>query len=252
MKKDLVTMTKEEHLVILMLNNAPNNLLNDQFLNALEKQLILSKKNGARAILITTKLKHFSAGADPKFLSNRKENNDPMRLINIIEKTDIPLIAAIRGGALGGGFELALGCDFIIASDTARIGLVETSVGLMPLSGGVQRLVNRVGLARAKEMAMFGRRYDAHTLENWGAINMVVPDLKLLDTAISFSRQLANGPTIAFKEIKKIANISANSGIKEADKHMKKSNNKVLGSSDAKVGVSFLAGKLNNINFKGK
>ena len=86
MKKDLVTMTKEEHLVILMLNNAPNNLLNDQFLNALEKQLILSKKNGARAILITTKLKHFSAGADPKFLLNRKENTDPMRLINIIEK----------------------------------------------------------------------------------------------------------------------------------------------------------------------
>ena len=79
----------------------------------------------------------------------------------------------------------ALGCDFIIAADTARIGLVETSVGLIPLSGGVQRLINRVGSARTKEIAMFGRRYDARTLENWGAINMVVPELNLLDTSIA-------------------------------------------------------------------
>ena len=68
---------------------------------------------------------------------------------------------------------------------------MEVSVGLMPLSGGVQRLVNRVGLARAKEITMFGRRYDAKTLETWGAINMVVPEIKLLDSAISFSKQLA-------------------------------------------------------------
>jgi enoyl-CoA hydratase/carnithine racemase len=129
---------------------------------------------------------------------------------------------------------------------------VEVSVGLMPLSGGVQRLVNRVGLARAKEITMFGRRYDAKTLETWGAINMVVPDIKLLDSAISFSKQLANGPTTSFKEIKKIANITALKGIKEADKYMKKSNNKVLTSEDAKKGISFLAGKLNTINFKGK
>tara|TARA_B100000686_G_scaffold327453_1_gene386384 strand:+ start:44 stop:802 length:759 start_codon:yes stop_codon:yes gene_type:complete len=252
MKKELVVLNMDDKLAILMLNNTPNNLLNDQFLDSLEKKIILSIKKGARTILISTKLKHFSAGADPKFLSKPKSNNNPMRLVNIIEAVDIPTVAAIKGGALGGGFELALGCDFIIASDTARIGLVETSIGLMPLSGGIQRLVNRVGLARAKEMTMFGRRYDAKTLETWGAINMVVPDLKLLDSAISFSKQLSNGPTTAFKEIKKIANIAAKSGVKEADKHMKKSNQKVLGSSDAREGISFLAGNLNNINFKGK
>ena len=99
---------------------------------------------------------------------------------------------------------------------------------------------------------MFGRRYDAKTLETWGAINMVVPEIKLLDSEISLSKQLANGPTTSFKEIKKIANITALKGIKEADKYMKKSNNKVLTSEDAKKGISFLAGKLNTINFKGK
>ena len=252
MKKELVLMSMEDKLAILMLNNSPNNLLNDEFLDSLENKITLCKKKSARAILISTKLKHFSAGADPKFLSKPKSNNDPMRLIKIIEKIEVPSVSAIKGGALGGGFELALGCDFIIASDTARIGLVEASVGLMPLSGGVQRLVNRVGISRAKEMTMFGRRYDAKTLEKWGAINMVVPELKLLDSAISFSKQLASGPTTSFKEIKKIANIAALSGINEADKHMKKSNNKVLTSEDARKGVSFLAGKLNTINFKGK
>ena len=252
MKKELVLMTMDDKLAILMLNNSPNNLINDQFLDSLENKLLSAEKNGARAILLTSKLKHFSAGADPKFLLKPKANNNPMRLINIIEKIEIPTIAAIKGGALGGGFELALGCDFIIAADTARIGLVEASVGLMPLAGGIQRLVNRVGLVRAKEMTMFARRYDAKTLEKWGAINMVVSELELIGSAIAFSKQTSTGPTIAFKEIKKIANISALNGIEVADKEMKKSIRKVLSSEDSKKGISYLAGKSQNINFKGK
>ena len=252
MKKELVLMTMDDKLAILMLNNSPNNLINDQFLDSLENKLLSAEKNGARAILLTSKLKHFSAGADPKFLLKPKANNNPMRLINIIEKIEIPTIAAIKGGALGGGFELALGCDFIIAADTARIGLVEASVGLMPLAGGIQRLINRVGLARAKEITMFARRYDAKTLEKWGVINLVVSELELLNSAISFSKQLSTGPTIAFKEIKKIANISALNGIEVADKEMKKSIRKVLSSEDSKKGISYLAGNTQNINFKGK
>ena len=88
MKKELVLMSMEDKLAILMLNNVPNNLLNDKFLDAIEKKLILSKNKGARTILISTKLKHFSAGADPKFLINSQSNSDPMRLINIIEKIE--------------------------------------------------------------------------------------------------------------------------------------------------------------------
>ena len=252
MKKELVLMTMDDKLAILMLNNSPNNLINDQFLDSLENKLLSAEKKGARAILLASKLKHFSAGADPKFLLKPKANNNPMRLINIIEKIEIPTIAAIKGGALGGGFELALGCDFIIAADTARIGLVEASVGLMPLAGGIQRLVNRVGLVRAKEMTMFARRYDAKTLEKWGAINMVVSELELIGSAIAFSKQISTGPTIAFKEIKNIANISALNGIEVADKEMKKSIKKVLSSEDSKKGISYLAGKSQNINFKGK
>ena len=98
---------------------------------------------------------------------------------------------------------------------------------------------------------MFGRRYDAKTLENWGAINMVVPELNLLATAIAFSKQLSNGPTKALKEIKKIANNTVMYGSKKADINMQESIETVLRSSDAKVGIDFLAGIEKKLNFKG-
>ena len=248
----LVETKMEDGLVILMLNNPPNNLLNNEFLDSIHKNIINSESSGARALLFISKLKHFSAGADPEFLSRSRSNEDPMKLINIIENAKMPTVAAINGAALGGGFELAIGCDFIIAADTSKIGLVESSVGLMPLAGGVQRLVERIGMVRAKEMSMFGRRYDAKTLEKWGLINIVVPEIQLHDSALSFAKQLASGPTIALREIKRIANFSSKYGIKRADKEMETSINKVLNSSDAKAGISYLSDKNQNIIFKGK
>ena len=253
MKKNLTYFEIEDNLAIIYMNSPPNNLINNQFLDSLQKTISQVIKKNSRAILLASKLKHFCAGADPDFFlkNTSKKKYDTMRLIRIIEDVKLPTVAAIKGAALGGGFELALGCDFIIAADTSRIGLVESSVGLIPLSGGIQRLINRVGSARTKEIAMFGRRYDAKTLENWGAINMVTPELKLLTTAISFSKQLSNGPTNALKEIKAIANNTVMYGSKKADIEIQKSIVKVLKSSDAKIGINFLAGKEKKINFKG-
>ena len=253
MKKNLTYLDTQDNLAIIYMNNPPNNLINNQFMDSLQKTINEAKKNNSRAILIASNIKHFCAGADPDFFlkNSSKKKYDTMRLIRIIENIQIPTVAAIKGAALGGGFELALGCDFIIATDTSRIGLVEASIGLIPLSGGIQRLINRVGSARTKEIAMFGRRYDAKTLENWGAINMVVPELNLLDTAIAFSKQLSNGPTNALKEIKKIADNTVMYGSKKADISIQKSIKNVLRSSDAKIGINFLAGKEKKIKFKG-
>ena len=253
MKKNLTYLDTQDNLAIIYMNNPPNNLINNQFMDSLQKTISEAKKNNARAILIASNIKHFCAGADPDFFlkNSSKKKYDTMRLIRIIENIQIPTVAAIKGAALGGGFELALGCDFIIATDTSRIGLVEASIGLIPLSGGIQRLINRVGSARTKEIAMFGRRYDAKTLENWGAINMVVPELNLLDTAIAFSKQLSNGPTNALKEIKRIADNTVMYGSKKADIKIQKSIENVLRTSDAKIGINFLAGKEKKIKFKG-
>ena len=253
MNKNLTFLDMQDNLAIIYMNNPPNNLINNQFLDSLQKTINEAIKNNARAILITSKIKHFCAGADPNFFlkSSSKKKYDTTRLMRIVENIQIPTIAAIKGAALGGGFELALGCDFIIAADSSRIGLVEVSVGLIPLAGGIQKLINRIGSARTKEIAMFGRRFDAKTLEDWGAINIVVPEPNLFSTAISFSKQLSNGPTVALKEIKKIANNTVMYGSKKADIEMQTSIKNVLKTHDAKIGINYLAGKEKKINFKG-
>ena len=252
MKSDLVNTEVKNDLHILFLNNAPNNLLNGEFLDAIEASCELAQKKGARGILFLSKLKHFSGGADPDFFKKTDPSDrDPMRLIKLIESVAVPTVVGVNGVAVGGGFELALGCDLIVASKSASIGLVEVSVGLMPLSGGVQRVVQRAGLVRGKEIAMLGRRYDPNTLEKWGVINLVVDDATLHEASIALAQQVANGPTVALKEIKRIANLTARSGIAQADIEMDRSIDMVLRSNDAKSGVDFLSQSKDTILFKG-
>src|SRR5258708_13799575 len=93
-----------------------------------------------------------------------------------MELLAIPLIASVHGVCLGGGLELALSCDYIIAASSAKIGSVEATLGLHPLLGGIQRQVQRIGALRAKEMSMLARRYDAPTLEKWALIILTFPD----------------------------------------------------------------------------
>ena len=87
--------------------------------------------------------------------------------------------------------------DLIVAAQSAKIGSVEATVGLHPLMGGIQRLAQRAGATRAKEMAMLGRRYDAATLERWNIINCVVPDEELETATMVLAQELAHGPTLA-------------------------------------------------------
>src|SRR4029077_11339951 len=108
-----------------------------------------------------------------------------------------PVIASVQGVCVGGCFELAMACDLIVASESAKLGSVEVTVGLHPLMGAVQRLTQRAGAARAKEMTMLGRRYDAATLERWNIINRVVPDEDLDTATMVLAQELAHGPTVA-------------------------------------------------------
>ena len=104
----------------------------------------------------------------------------------------------MHGVCLGGGFELALACDYIVAAGSAKIGSVEVALGLHPLLGGIQRQVQRAGAMRAKEIAMLGRRYDATTLERWGLVNLVVADDDALEeVTMTIAEEFAHGPTVA-------------------------------------------------------
>ncbi|MGI9411395.1 MAG: enoyl-CoA hydratase/isomerase family protein, partial [Hyphomicrobiaceae bacterium] len=189
---DVVRVEIDGAVAIVTLNKPPHNLMDraflDQYCTALEK----AAADGARAILVRSELRHFCAGADVPALNPTAI--DAPETLQRLDAIPVPSIAAVHGAVLGGGFELALACDFVVAAESAKIGSVEVAIGLAPLLGAVQRLVARAGPARASEIAMLGRRYAPDVLERWGVINLVVPDDELASASLSLARQLAAGP----------------------------------------------------------
>jgi enoyl-CoA hydratase/carnithine racemase len=190
-------------------------------------------------------LRHFCAGADVGLFDQRIENEGQaasaikgIDFLRLMELLPVPVIASIHGVCLGGGLELALSCDYIISASSAKIGSVEAALGLHPLLGGIQRQVQRVGMARAKEMSMLARRYDPATLERWGLINLVVNDEALDDATMSVAQELANGPTVAHAATKQLAYIAANEGVVAADKAMAEIQKPIWASSDLKIGLA--------------
>jgi enoyl-CoA hydratase/carnithine racemase len=241
---------REQHgpVTVLTMVYKPYNLIGPTLMNALLAELRGAHKAGSRAIVIRSGLRHFSAGADLALFSSRLEGGaagsapgggwSGIEFLKEAELLPVPLIASVHGVCLGGGVELALACDYIIAASSAKIGSVESALGLHPLMGGIQRQVQRIGMARAKEMSMFGRRYDAATLERWGLINHVVPDEQLEKVTMMMAEELANGPTIAHAATKQVAYIAANQGVRDADEQMGKLQEPIWGSEDVRSGLA--------------
>ena len=223
-------------VAIVTLAKPPHNLIDDALLGDLVGAYDRAVAARCRAILLRSDMRHFCAGADVAGFGAGRKPRDPVELLDKLENVPIPTVAAVHGAALGGGFVLALTCDTIIAADTASIGMVEVTLGLLPLLGGVQRVVQRAGVARAKELAMFGRRHSPVALERWGVINLVVAEAELAATSLSWARQLAAGPTVAFGQIKRLANVSARAGIATADAQQLEANAAMWASEDQKRG----------------
>ena len=136
-------------VAIVTMAKPPHNLLYGAFIDDLIQSFEGAIDSGARAILLKSNMKHFSAGADVDGFGGEGSDGSPAaEVLDRLAAIPLPTIAAVHGLALGGGFDIALACDFIMASASARLGLVETSIGLMPLLGGVQRVVERAGMAR--------------------------------------------------------------------------------------------------------
>ncbi len=146
----------------------------------------------------------FCAGADLK--ERRGMSDDEVRALLDLYRAELrpvdecpkPVIAAINGVALGGGLEIALACDLRVAVAGARLGLPETSIGIIPGAGGTQRLARVVGEARAKEMILLARRLDAAEAFSWGLVNRVCPDgTNVVDDAVAWAAPIANGAPVA-------------------------------------------------------
>lgn len=230
---------------IVTMAKPPHNLMDGEFLNAIISAYHQLIGDGARAILLRSGMKHFCAGADVGAFggggADSGSDMDAPTILDALESVPVPTVAAVQGAALGGGFELALTCDLIIASETAKFGLVETSLGLLPLLGGVQRVTQRAGAARGKEIALFGRRHDPRTLERWNIINLVVPDAELTDASLSWTQQLGNGPTVAYRGVKELANLTARTGLASADAHQESANAAMWTTDDVQAGLAAFA-----------
>ena len=241
----LVIREQRDQVSILTMVYRPYNLLGPKLIGAIAQEVKAAQEAGSRAIILKSGLRHFCAGADVGLFSARIENAGRadtkmtgVEFLRLLELLPIPIFASVHGVCLGGGLELALACDYIVAAASSKLGSVEAALGLHPLMGGIQRQVQRIGAARAKEMSMLGRRYDAATLERWGLINLVVPDETLETATLAIAEELARGPTVAHAATKKLAHLAANEGVVAADLAMADIQAPIWASEDLKTGLA--------------
>jgi len=245
----LVQRDQRGNLAVLTMMYRPYNLLGPKLMNALVAVIEEARDAGSRAIVLRSGLRHFSAGADLGVFETRVEQGSVntaaegrkltgVEFLRFMELLPIPIIASVHGVCLGGGLELALACDYIVAATSAKIGSVEATLGLHPLLGGIQRQVQRIGAARAREMSMLARRYDAPTLEKWGLINLTVPEEQLEATTLSIAQEFAQGPTLAHAATKELVHIAVNQGVDAADQAMARVQAPIWASEDLKLGLA--------------
>jgi enoyl-CoA hydratase/carnithine racemase len=229
-------------VAVLTLQFAPYNLLSREFTVEIIDAVAWARAQSARAVVVRSGLRHFSAGADlDQMLADAEvcpELDWPLlELLAALREFPAPIVASVHGACVGGGFELALACDLIVAAASAKIGSVEVTVGLHPLMGAIQRVAQRAGAARAAEMAMLGRRYDAATLERWGVINRVVPDEELDSATMVLAQELAHGPTICHAATKELLAVATAHGVQAADEAMAGIQKAIFASADFRTGV---------------
>jgi len=235
-----------------------------QALNALSYGLVkdlslamqeLDQDSEVRVIVVTGGDKVFAAGADIKEMAD-KGPFDAMVLERLayrdkINKISKPVIAAVIGFALGGGCELAMSCDIIVAAENARFGQPEVNLGIIPGSGGTQRLTHLLGKHRAMELVLTGDMLNAADAERFGLVNRVVPTELCLEEAKNIARKIVAKPQLAVKAAKEAVLKSANTGLDEGLEFERKAFYLLFASEDRSEGMKAFLEK-RKAQFKGR
>ena len=189
--------------------NALNNQLMRELMDALEA---FDENDGIGAMVIAGNEKAFAAGADIKEMADRTieqmMDRDHVAVFGRIRTIRKPVIAAVSGWALGGGCEIALSCDMIVASESAKFGLPEVTIGVIPGAGGTRRLIRAVGKALAMEMILNNRTLSAQEALGFGLVNRVVPVSEFLNEALKLAEEVAARAPLAVRAAKKMINQS--------------------------------------------
>jgi enoyl-CoA hydratase/carnithine racemase len=200
---ELVESSRDGNVALLRLNRPEaRNALSPELMEELASELErLDPDPEVRCIVIAGSEKVFAAGADIKAMAERSFaealRHPAASFWRRLAAVKTPMVAAVSGYALGGGCELALACDMIIASDTAQFGQPEITLGIIPGGGGTQRLARVLGKQLAMEYVLTGRRFDAEMAEEMGLVNKVVKKGKWLEEAMAFAQTVAERPPIA-------------------------------------------------------
>lgn len=232
------------------------NALNLQMMRELHGALLqLDQDDAIRAIVISGDEKAFAAGADIMQMADKNAIDmylaDQFSIWDGIKKIKKPLIAAVSGYALGGGCELAMLCDMIVASETAQFGQPEVKIGVMPGAGGTQRLTRAVGKATAMEMVLTGKFLRAEEALQAGLINRVVPVEWYLREAFALAEELAGMPPIAVRMAKESVLKAFEGSLEEGLQFERKNFYLLFATEDQKEGMQAFMEK-RKAGFKGK
>jgi enoyl-CoA hydratase/carnithine racemase len=223
---ELVETTLDElHVALLQLNRPEaRNALSPEMMEEIAAELErLDPNPEVRCIVIAGSDEVFAAGADIRAMSERSFaealRHPAVSFWRRVAAIKTPLVAAVSGYALGGGCELALACDMIVASDTALFGQPEITLGIIPGGGGSQRLTRVLGKQRAMEYVLTGRRFDAGMAMQWGLVNQVVGKNRWLTEAVELARTVAERPPIAARLAKQAVLAAEESGLSAGLEH---------------------------------
>ncbi|EDL64408.1 enoyl-CoA hydratase/isomerase family protein [Bacillus sp. SG-1] len=254
---DYIDVSVEEGIGLVELNrpkvlNAINRQMVSEILSAYEQ---FDRDPEVRVILLSGKGRAFAAGADIDEMA--KDSAIDFELLNQFADWDRiavvkkPIIGAVQGFALGGGFEMALCCDMLFAADDAEFGFPEVNLAVMPGAGGTQRLTKLIGKTRAMEWLMTGDRMSADEAHRLGIINRVVARELLMEETKKFAAKLAKQPPLSLRLIKESVHKAVDNSLYEGMQYERKNFSLLFASEDQKEGMKAFIEK-RKPHYKGK
>ncbi|MDQ8699949.1 enoyl-CoA hydratase [Hyphomicrobium sp. LHD-15] len=239
----ILTETRGRVGLITLNRPAQLNALNDQLITELNQALDgFEADEGIGAIVVTGSEKAFAAGADIKEMQAKTYieayKSDFIASWERITRCRKPVIAAVAGFALGGGCELAMSCDLIIAADTAKFGQPEIKLGIMPGAGGTQRLIRAVGKSKAMELCLTGRLMDAGEAERAGLVARIVPPADLLADALKTAETIAANSLTATMMTKDCVNRAYETTLAEGIRYERRTFHALFATHDQKEGMA--------------
>jgi enoyl-CoA hydratase/carnithine racemase len=223
----MVGVQREGEVAVVTFDSPPLNLYTEQLQQELGQAIGELERSRPRAVLFRAQGRVVSAGVDVALFAAQRDADaaaalfdDLVDLARRVDRLPCPTVFAAHALCLTWAFELALSCDLILAAESASFGLVEVVVGLTPAMGGTQRLAERAGTGRARELVMTGEPYSAATLERWNVVNRVLPNEGFDEAARAFATGLAAGPTLAHAATKQVIRDFREGGVELANERV--------------------------------